>query len=92
MSTKLVTFRMDEEVKKDFDSFCSEVGISASGMFNMFAKTVVREKRIPFEISIDPFYGEKNARVLLNSAKDADAGKFVASSTVDDFEALVAGL
>ena len=92
MSTKLVTFRMDEEIKEEFDSFCYEVGISASGMFNMFARTVVRERRIPFEIGIDPFYGEKNMRALNESIKDADAGRFVASSTVDDFDALVAGL
>ena len=88
MSTKLVTFRMDEEVKEEFDSFCGEVGISASGMFNMFARTVVREKRIPFEIGIDPFYGEKNMRVLQESIKDANAGKFAASANVDDFDAL----
>jgi len=92
MSTKLITFRMDEEVKEEFDTFCSEVGISASGMFNMFARTVVRERRIPFEIRSDPFYSESNMRVLLESVMDADAGNFVASSTVDDFDAFVAGL
>jgi len=92
MSTKLITFRMDEEVKKEFDFFCGEVGISASGMFNMFAKTVIREKRIPFEVRVDPFYGDKNVQVLLDSAKDADAGKFAASATVDAFDDLMADL
>jgi len=83
---------MDEEVKKEFDSFCGEVGISASGMFNMFARKVVREKRIPFEINVDPFYGERNTIALLESAADADAGRFAATSTIDNFDALVAGL
>ncbi|MCL1797059.1 MAG: type II toxin-antitoxin system RelB/DinJ family antitoxin [Eggerthellaceae bacterium] len=92
MSTKLVTFKMDEQVKNDFDSFCLEVGLSASGMFNMFARTVIREKRIPFEINADPFYGERNTRALLESIKDADAGKFAATATVDEFDALMAGL
>ncbi len=60
MATKLVTFKMDEEVKTEFDQFCIEVGISASNAFNMFAKTVVRERRIPFrgtgaERAVDKF-------------------------------------
>ncbi|MCL2827008.1 MAG: type II toxin-antitoxin system RelB/DinJ family antitoxin [Eggerthellaceae bacterium] len=92
MTTKLITFKIDEQVKNDFDTFCSEVGISASGMFNMFARAVVREQRIPFEINADPFYGKRNSRVLKESIKDADAGKFAASATIDEFDALVAGL
>jgi DNA-damage-inducible protein J len=92
MGTKLVTFKMEEKDKAEFDRFCSEVGISVSNAFNMFAKTVVRERRIPFEIVADPFYSEKNLQVLQRSAKDADAGNFVAQALVDDFDALVAGL
>jgi len=92
MPTKLVTFRMDEHVKNEFDSFCEEIGLSASGMFNMFARTVIREKRIPFEISTDPFYSDRNLRALSESAQDADAGRFVASATANDFDAFVAGL
>jgi DNA-damage-inducible protein J len=92
MSTKLVTFRMDEQDKAEFDQFCSEVGISVSNAFVMFAKTVVRERRIPFEIATDPFYSEENLRALRRSASDADAGRFAAQASFDDFDALVAGL
>ncbi len=92
MATKLVTFKMDEEVKTEFDQFCIEVGISASNAFNMFAKTVVRERRIPFEIAADPFYSEKNIKALERSIEDADEKKFAAHATVDDFDALVASL
>ncbi|MBQ8981109.1 MAG: type II toxin-antitoxin system RelB/DinJ family antitoxin [Eubacterium sp.] len=45
--------RMDENTKKEFNAFCNEIGISVSSAFNMFAKTVVREHRIPFEITTD---------------------------------------
>jgi DNA-damage-inducible protein J len=92
MSTKLVTFKMEEEVKDQFDLFCSDVGISMSNAFNMFAKTVIRERRIPFEITADPFYSEKNLQALRRSIQEADAGDFAARTTVDDFDALVAGL
>lgn len=48
-----VNIRMDEETKKAFDEFCSEIGISVSSAFNIFAKTVVREQRIPFELTTE---------------------------------------
>lgn len=92
MATKLVTFKMEEHVKKEFDIFCSEVGISASNAFNMFAKTVVRERRIPFEIASDPFYSETNMQALRRSAKQADDGIFPERSTAEDFDALMAKL
>ena len=53
MAQTNVNIRMDENTKKAFDAFCSEVGLSVSSVFNMFAKTVVREQRIPFEITTE---------------------------------------
>lgn len=53
MAQTNVNIRMDESTKKAFDAFCSEIGLSVSSVFNMFAKTVVREQRIPFEITAD---------------------------------------
>ena len=51
MAQTNVNIRMDENTKKAFDAFCSEIGLSVSSVFNMFAKTVVREQRIPFEVN-----------------------------------------
>ena len=53
MAQTNVNIRMDESTKKAFDAFCSEVGLSVSSVFNMFAKKVVREQRIPFEITTE---------------------------------------
>ncbi|MBR1532399.1 MAG: type II toxin-antitoxin system RelB/DinJ family antitoxin [Eubacterium sp.] len=53
MAQTNVNIRMDESTKKEFNAFCNEIGISVSSAFNMFAKTVVREHRIPFEITTD---------------------------------------
>ena len=44
---------MDEETKKAFDLFCSQIGLSVSTAFNVFAKTVVREQRIPFALTTE---------------------------------------
>ncbi len=48
-----VNIRMDEATKIAFDKFCQEIGLSVSTAFNIFAKTVVREQRIPFELTTE---------------------------------------
>lgn len=53
MAQTNVNIRMDETTKKAFDRFCEEIGISVSSAFNVFAKTVVREQRIPFELTTE---------------------------------------
>lgn len=40
-----------------------------------FSKKVSREKHIPFDISIDPFYSESNMRYLEQIARDVVEGK-----------------
>jgi addiction module RelB/DinJ family antitoxin len=50
MAMSTFSVRMDENLKKQFDSLCSDFGMTASTAFNVFAKTVVRERKIPFEI------------------------------------------
>ena len=54
MAQVLVNFRLDEEVKKDMEQACREMGLSMSTAFAIFAKKVGREKRIPFEIAVEP--------------------------------------
>ncbi len=66
-----VNIRMDEATKTAFDRFCREIGLSASTAFNIFAKTVVREQRIPFELSTDvPNAATRAAMDKANSGED----------------------
>lgn len=46
-----LTVTMDDTLKAQFSDICAEIGMSASTAINVFAKKVVREKRIPFELS-----------------------------------------
>ena len=55
MATVNVNFKLDADVKKSMEKACSELGLSMSAAFTIFAKKVGREKRIPFEVSVDPF-------------------------------------
>ena len=51
MAQATFSVRMDEALKKQFDSLCQDFGMNASTAINVFARAVVRERRIPFEIS-----------------------------------------
>ncbi len=70
-----VNFRLDEEVKKSMEQVCSDLGLSMSSAFTIFAKKVSREKRIPFDVSIDPFYSESNIRYLEKKMEEYKAGQ-----------------
>lgn len=51
MAQVMVNFRIDEDVKKEMEQACREMGLSMSAAFTIFAKKVGKEKRIPFEIT-----------------------------------------
>lgn len=54
---------------------CAEPGLSMSVAFTVFAGKVGREKSIPFEVSVDPFYSEKNMRYLEKKMADYKTGR-----------------
>ena len=51
MAQSTFSVRMDDTLKKQFDTLCADFGMTVSTAINIFARTVVRERRIPFEIS-----------------------------------------
>ena len=80
MSQVLVNFCMDAEDKKGMEDVCKELGMSVSTAFNIFAKKMRRERRIPFEVSIDPFYSEENLAHLERVTSQIDNGEAKLSS------------
>ncbi|MDE7376555.1 MAG: type II toxin-antitoxin system RelB/DinJ family antitoxin [Muribaculaceae bacterium] len=53
MAQATISIRVDNTLKRNFDSLCEAFGLSATAAFNIFMKAVVRERRIPFEIRAD---------------------------------------
>lgn len=72
-----VNIRMEDSVKKEFSKFCSNIGLSMSSLFNVFAKKVITEKKVPFDLTYneDPFYSESNMKWLEKSIKQLEDGK-----------------
>ena len=79
-----VNFRLDEADKKRMENVCNELGLSMSAAFTRFAKKVGREHRIPFEISVDPFYSESNVAHLRRGIAALNAGLGVEHDIIEE--------
>ena len=77
MAQAMINFRMDEELKKSMEETCKDLGLSMTTAFIIFAKKMTREKRIPFDVSVDPFYSESNMAYLKKVVEDIESGKAV---------------
>ena len=88
MAQTNVNIRMDESTKIAFDKFCEEIGLSVSSAFNIFAKTVVREQRIPFEICISvPNEETKRAIENVRLGKELSRGFHSVKELMEDLYA-----
>ena len=84
MATTMVNIRMDEDVKRDMEQTCKDLGMNMTTAFTIFAKKMGRERRIPFEVSVDPFYSEENLAHLRRSLAELDAGKGTVHELIED--------
>ncbi|WP_315521983.1 type II toxin-antitoxin system RelB/DinJ family antitoxin [Leptotrichia wadei] len=75
MAQAMINFRIDEKIKKEMEKICREMGMSMTTAFTIFATKVTKEKRIPFEITADPFYSESNMKYLEKIITDIESGK-----------------
>ncbi|MFI3237714.1 MAG: type II toxin-antitoxin system RelB/DinJ family antitoxin [Lachnospiraceae bacterium] len=87
MGQVLVNFRMDEVLKKEMEQVCQELGLNMTTAFTIFAKKMSREKRIPFEVAVDPFYSERNIERIKDSMEQAKQGKVI-TKTMEELEEL----
>jgi DNA-damage-inducible protein J len=84
MALKTVNIRIDEELKKQAESLFADFGMNTTTAFTIFAKAVVRERRIPFEITAgEPFYSEANMSHLKKSINQLNQGKSKAHDLIE---------
>ena len=85
MALATITARVDEQDKASFDAFCSSVGLNTSTAINLFVKAVLRQNRIPFEITrnTDPFYSYQNQAYIQKSLRELRAGKGTAHELIE---------
>jgi DNA-damage-inducible protein J len=64
---------MNAELAFNFEKACQELGLTTSEAFTIFATKVARERRIPFEVAVDPFYSKRNIARLKKSIAQMEA-------------------
>ena len=85
-STNL-NIRIDKELKQQAERFFGELGMNFTTAINIFVRQSLRQGRIPFEISIDPFYSPENMTILRQSIQEANEGKFI-TKTLNDLRTM----
>ena len=75
MAVTNINFRVDEDLKRDAESICQDIGMNMTTAITIFLKRMVRENGIPFEVSADPFYSESNIKALKKALDDYNADR-----------------
>jgi len=91
LKTTAITFRMDEELKRQTEETLDEIGLNMSAAFTVFAKAIVRTGTIPFDLTIDPFYRADNQKELSRRIERYESGKTEGQQvavTIEELEAL----
>lgn len=78
-----ISLRVDDDVKRGAEQAFDDIGLSMSTAINIFLKKVARERRIPFELSADPFYSESNMAHLRRGIAALNAGKGVEHEPIE---------
>lgn len=72
-----INVRVEDDVKHEAERIFDDIGLSMSTAINIFLKAVVRENKIPFELSVDPFYSKSNIAELEKRINEIEKGKSV---------------
>lgn len=84
-TTVNINFRMDADLKNNMEKVCRDLGLTLTAAFTIFATKVAREKRIPFEVAVDPFYSDQNmARLKKSIAQMESTGGTIGEGDVRD--------
>ncbi len=85
MSQATFSVRMDDNLKNQFEVLCNEFGMNMSTAINVFARAVVRERRIPFEIaSSEPEITRQKALQAFMALREQSAKDFPDGLSLDE--------
>ena len=84
-----ISLRLDDDMKKELDAMCDEMGMNITTFFMIYAKKALRDRKIPFEITApaDPFYSESNVAQIHKSDQQIKQGRVIVK-TMDELEAM----
>lgn len=56
MAQATITFRIDEDMKEELNGICEALGLTLSGALTIFAKKMINERGLPFDLKLNPNY------------------------------------
>lgn len=93
MSQATFSVRMDDTLKIQFETLCSDFGMNMSTAINVFAKAVVRERRIPFEItSPERDISREKALNAFHALREASSRNFPEGMSLDEINAEISSV
>lgn len=84
MAKSTISIRVDDKLKKDTEKTLDDMGMNITTAFTIFAKTLVKEQRFPFEITNDPFYSKANQEYLAKVIKKMEENGGKIHDLIDD--------
>ena len=84
MAQSNINVRMDDTLKQQFDAICNELGLNMSTAVNIFAKTMVRQQRIPFEVGLERPNAETLAALAELREMERDPAAYKSYTDVDE--------
>ncbi len=70
-----ISMRIDDNVKKKAEIACEALGMNMTTAINIYLVKLGNEMRIPFDVSVEPFYNPANQKVLETSIQQLESGK-----------------
>ena len=70
-----ISFRVDEDLKKEADELFKNLGLNTSVVLNSFLTSCVREQEIPYKISMKSPEPSTEFKAALKELEDIESGK-----------------
>ena len=92
MGTTNISFRIDNELKRQVENIVDDLGMNLTTVFTIFAKAIVRTGSIPIDLSIDPIYRTGNQSEIKKRLKRYEEGNAkIITKTIEELEEIVNG-
>lgn len=67
-----ISVRIDDDLKKETEEVCNELGLNMTTAVTIFLKKLCREQRIPFEVSM---YNKNTTQAIENALNGVNLSK-----------------
>ena len=86
MGQTAFTIRMDTDIKKRFDELCKDFGMSANTAFNIFARAVIKQERIPFDVESENQAKLQRAWEAMERMRESAVANGIADMSMEEID------